>query len=92
MCRKSSSEHNFSGVYCNFRVFRGIFPGAHKIQGFSGSSRVCGPSCDIVTLYVNKSGVYGLENVSSTRILLTDMKICSKQLFRKRFEKILRKN
>ena len=45
---KSTSEHNFSGVGCNFRVFRGIFPGANKIQGFSGSSRgsrVCWPPC-----------------------------------------------
>ena len=28
---------------CNFRVFQGIFPGVNKIQGFSGSSRVCWP-------------------------------------------------
>ena len=37
---KSASEHNFSWVGCNFKVFQGIFPGANKIQGFSGSSRV----------------------------------------------------
>jgi len=37
---KFASEHNFSGVGRNFRVFKGIFPGANKIQGFSGSSRV----------------------------------------------------
>ena len=44
---KSASEHNFSGVCCNFRVFQGIFPG-EKIQGFSGSfrvSRVCWSPC-----------------------------------------------
>ena len=35
---KSASEHNFSGVGCNFRVFQGIFPGANKIPGFSWSS------------------------------------------------------
>ena len=31
---KSASEHNFSGVGCNFRVFQGIFPGANNIKGF----------------------------------------------------------
>ena len=36
MCGKSASEHNFSGVGCNFRVFQGICPGANKIQGFQG--------------------------------------------------------
>ena len=40
---KSLSEHKFLGVGCNFRVFEGIFPGVNKIQGFSGSSRVCRP-------------------------------------------------
>ena len=43
--KKSASEHNFSGVGCNFRVFQGIFPGAKKTQGFSESSRVCWPPC-----------------------------------------------
>jgi len=28
---KSASEHNFSEVGCNFRVFQGIFPRANKI-------------------------------------------------------------
>ena len=37
---KSASEHNFSGVGCNFRAFQGTFPGANKIQGLSESSRV----------------------------------------------------
>ena len=37
---KSVSEQNFSGEGYNFRVFQGFFPGAKKIQGFSGSSRV----------------------------------------------------
>ena len=37
---QSASEHNFSGVGSNFRVFPDIFPGAKKIQSFSGSSRV----------------------------------------------------
>ena len=45
MREKSASEHNFSGVGCNFRVFQGIFPGANKIQGSSGSSKVCWPPC-----------------------------------------------
>ena len=36
MHRKSASEHNFSGVGCNFRVFQGIFVEANKIQGFQG--------------------------------------------------------
>jgi len=40
MHEKSASEHNFSRVGCNFRVFQGISPEANKIQGFSGSSRV----------------------------------------------------
>jgi len=45
---KSNSEHNFSGVGCNFRVFQGSFPGTNKIQGFSESSRIfwfCWPLC-----------------------------------------------
>ena len=42
---KSASEHNFSGVDCNFRVFQGIYLGANKIKCFSGSSRVCWPPC-----------------------------------------------
>ena len=33
---KSASEHSFSGVSCNFRVFQGMFPGANKIQGLPG--------------------------------------------------------
>ena len=37
---KSASEHNVTGVSCNFRVFQSIFPGAKRIQGFSESSRV----------------------------------------------------
>ena len=37
---KSVSEQHFSGVRYNVRVFQGIFPGAKKIQGFPGSSRV----------------------------------------------------
>ena len=36
---KSASEHNLSGVGCNFRVSQGSFPGARKIQDFPGSSR-----------------------------------------------------
>ena len=40
---KLASEHNFSGMGCNFRVFQGIVPGANKLQGFSGSSRVRWP-------------------------------------------------
>ena len=36
----SVSEQTFSGVSYTFRVFQGIFPGAKKIQGFPGSSRV----------------------------------------------------
>jgi len=39
---KSASGHYFSGVEYNFRVFQGIFPGAKKIQGFSGSYRFPG--------------------------------------------------
>jgi len=38
--RKSDSEHTYSGMGCNFRGFQGIFPGAKKIQGFSGLSSV----------------------------------------------------
>ena len=34
--RKSASEHNLSGVGCNFRVFQGKFPEARKIQEFPG--------------------------------------------------------
>ena len=45
MRRKSTSEHKFSGVSCNFKVFQAIFPGANKIQGFSGSSRVFWSPC-----------------------------------------------
>jgi len=37
---KSASKHNFSGMGCNCRVFQGTFPGANRIQGFSGTSRV----------------------------------------------------
>ena len=33
---KSVSEHNFSGMGCNFRVLQGIFPGANKIQSLQG--------------------------------------------------------
>jgi len=43
MLGKSASGHNFSGVDSNFRVFQGISPGANKIQGISGPSRVCWP-------------------------------------------------
>ena len=37
-------------------------------------------------------GVDGHENISSTKTLLTDKKICSKHLFGTQFEKYLRKN
>ena len=35
---------------------------------------------------VCKSGVYVRRNVSSTKMLQTDRKICSKHTFRRRFE------
>jgi len=40
MHRKSASGYNFPGVGWNFRVYQGTCPGAKKIHGFSGSSRV----------------------------------------------------
>ena len=43
-------------------------------------------------LYVQKSGVYGRENASSTQILLTDKKICSNPLFGTLFKKFVRKD
>ena len=42
---KSALEHNFSGMGCNSRVFKSIFPGAKKIQGSSRPSRVCWLPC-----------------------------------------------
>ena len=37
-------------------------------------------------LHVHKSGVYDCENVRSTKVLVTDKKICSKHLFGTRLE------
>ena len=39
---ESASEHYFSAVGCNFRVFQGIIPGAKKIQDFQGLPRFVG--------------------------------------------------
>ena len=65
---KSASEHNFSGVGCNVRVFQGISPWANTIQGFQGLPGFVGhpvnsslANYNVYCLHLNLSKMFYIE-------------------------------